>query len=62
LKKYIFSVSIALSVGALVSAIVFFAPAFYETFEFKTLDLRFKLRGAIPQSKEIIFLTYLLNL
>lgn len=54
-KKYSISFLLAIIASVLVSAIVFFAPTFYETFEAKTLDLRFQLRGSIHQRHDIVF-------
>ncbi len=54
--KYTINLLWALLAGSLVSAIVFFAPTLYETFEVRTLDLRFQLRGAIHQRNDIVFI------
>lgn len=54
-KKYLVSISIALLASIITSFFFLFLPSFYEPFETKTLDLRFQLRGPIPQRQDIVF-------
>lgn len=55
-KKFRASIGIAVFCAILVIAFFLLLPAIYDSFETKTLDLRFQFRGPITQRQDILFL------
>ncbi|MFC1631933.1 CHASE2 domain-containing protein [Candidatus Omnitrophota bacterium] len=54
-KKCLVSTSIAVLTASIITMIALLLPNFYNSFESKTIDLRFQLRGPIPQREDILF-------
>ncbi|MFC1624213.1 CHASE2 domain-containing protein [Candidatus Omnitrophota bacterium] len=54
-KKCLVNISIAVLAAAMIILTSFLFSDLYESFESKTIDLRFQLRGAISQRQDILF-------
>ncbi|MBU1853138.1 MAG: adenylate/guanylate cyclase domain-containing protein [Candidatus Omnitrophica bacterium] len=54
-KKYIAHISIAILAASIITISSLLFSNLYESFELKTIDLRFQLRRAIPQKQDILF-------
>ncbi|MFC1621333.1 CHASE2 domain-containing protein [Candidatus Omnitrophota bacterium] len=54
-KKHLVNISIAILAASIITLCSFLFSNLYELFELKTVDLRFQLRGEIPERQDILF-------